>query len=134
MPARSRAVPGRRGAAAAHGATASEEAVEQLPEHGLLLPPATKSETRLDRRRQAAAATSAPPLRIARRVRSKAMEKAGTDRVKGVRRAAEEQRSAARRERLRADRALTPAERLDRGIALSRFAVELREAASRSRR
>ena len=62
------------------------------------------------------------------------MENTGADRDDRSRRAADERRSTARRERLRADRALTPAERLDRGIALSRFAVELREAASRSRR
>lgn len=62
------------------------------------------------------------------------MEKAGIDRDKSRRRAADERRTAARQERLNADRTLTPAERLDRGIALSRFAVELREAASRSKR
>lgn len=62
------------------------------------------------------------------------MEKAGNDRDMVGRRAAGERRSAARRERLRADRALSAAERLDRGIALSRFAAELREAGSRSKR
>ena len=40
----------------------------------------------------------------------------------------------ARIARLRADRRLTPTERLERGIALSRFAVELREAAARAKR
>ena len=62
------------------------------------------------------------------------MGKAGADTEDGGRRAANEKRTAARRERLRADRGLTPAERLERGIALSRFAVELRDAASRTER
>ena len=69
-----------------------------------------------------------------RRVRPEATEKTRTDGDRRDRRAADERRSAARRERLRAGRALTPAERLDRGIAFSRFAAELREAASRAER
>ena len=62
------------------------------------------------------------------------MGKAEANRKSGGRRAADDERSAARRERLHADGDLTPAERLERGIALSRFAVELRDAASRTER